>query len=158
MLHNFSAWQASTFSGWLEDSTEGQIVLVKQSYEFDEQGNVTAIEPGPEIIIADDYQDEPNNSPLCEVNEQVAFKHGFEVYGNCTAYPPKGKDARVIEVELGLDSPSQPLFKKRLRVTGARHWRAPLCRYYRWGTRPHWRRTRRCCHRVVRDNAPCKRK
>ncbi|NMR26337.1 DUF2169 domain-containing protein [Pseudoalteromonas sp. NEC-BIFX-2020_015] len=126
MINNFSPWQASTFTGWLEDSNEGQIVLVKQSYEFDEQGKVTAIEPGPEIIIADDYQDEPSNSPICEVNEQVAFKHGFEVYGNCTAYPPKGKNARVIEVELGLDSPSQPLFKKRLRVTGARFWRRSL--------------------------------
>lgn len=126
MLHNLSPWQASTFSGWLEDSTEGQVVVVKQSFEFDEQGNVTAIEPGPEIVIADDYQGDPNSSPICEVNEQVAFKQGFEVYGNCTAYPPKGKDARVIEVELGLDSPSQPLFKKRLRVTGARYWRRSL--------------------------------
>lgn len=126
MLHNFSPWQASTFTGWLADSTEGQIVLVKQSYEFDEQGKVTAIEPGPDIVIADDYQDEPSNSPISAVNEQVAFKQGFEVYGNCTAYPPKGKDARVIEVELGLESQAQTLFKKRLRVTGARYWRRSL--------------------------------
>ncbi|MBB1307463.1 DUF2169 domain-containing protein [Pseudoalteromonas sp. SR43-5] len=126
MLNNFSPWQASFFDGWLSDRTLAKVVVVKQSFEFDEKGNVTPNEPGPDIVVADDYDGDPAHSPLSEVNEQVAFKHGFEVYGDFTAYPPKAKQARVIEVELGLHDKTQPLFKKRLRVTGARFWKRSL--------------------------------
>ncbi|EAW28054.1 hypothetical protein ATW7_01882 [Alteromonadales bacterium TW-7] len=126
MLNNFSPWQASFFDGWLHDRTQAKVVLVKQNFEFDEQGNVTPINPGDEIILADDYYNEPANSSLREVNEQVAFKTGFEVYGNFTAYPPKAKQARVIEVELALYEHTTPLFNKRLRVTGTRFWKRSL--------------------------------
>jgi len=108
MLNNFSPWQASFFDGWLHDRTQAKVVLVKQNFEFDEQGNVTPNNPGDEIIVADDYHNEPTNSSLSEVNEQVAFKTGFEVYGNFTAYPPKAKQARVIEVELAFMNTQPP--------------------------------------------------
>ena len=126
MLNNFSPWQASFFDGWLSDRTLAKVVLVKQSFEFDEKGNVTPNEPGPDIVVADDYNGDPAYTQLSEVNEQVAFKHGFEVYGDFTAYPPKAKQARVIEVELGLYNKTQPLFNKRLRVTGTRFWKRSL--------------------------------
>lgn len=126
MLNNFSPWQASVFDGWLSGRTKAKVVLVKQNFEFDEQGNVTPDNPGPEVVLADDYHGDPKCTSLSEVNEQVAFKQGFEVYGDFTAYPPKAKQARVIEVELGLYDQTQILFKKRLRVTGARFWKRSL--------------------------------
>ena len=126
MLHNFTPWQASVFEGWQADGTASHVVLVKQSFEFDEKGNTSLMEPCVEIVMADEYSGDPTSEPLVAVNEQVAFKQGFEVYGNFTAYPPKGKTARVIEVELGLVENDTPIIKKRLRITGEREWRRSL--------------------------------
>ncbi|MCC9660222.1 MULTISPECIES: DUF2169 domain-containing protein [unclassified Pseudoalteromonas] len=126
MLHNFTPWQVSLFEGWQADGSPSHIVLVKQSFEFDEKGNTSLMDPCVEIVMADEYKGDPTSEPLVAVNEQVAFKQGFEVYGNFTAYPPKGKTARVIEVELCLAENEKTLIKKRLRVTGERTWRRSL--------------------------------
>ncbi|WP_448565337.1 DUF2169 family type VI secretion system accessory protein [Thalassotalea ganghwensis] len=126
MLHNLSPWQATLTENWLADTTACKTLTVKQSYEFDASGQVYVLSPSIDICMAEQMSGEPNSSSLIQALETVPFKQGFEVYGNLTAYPPKGKTARVIEVMLALYQDQQPLMEKVLRVTGKRQWQRSL--------------------------------
>ncbi|MBU2894389.1 DUF2169 domain-containing protein [Colwellia sp. D2M02] len=126
MLHNLSPWQATTVENWLHSKQKCLTLIVKQSFEYDDNGNVYAMEKSEEIVMADAMLAEPTTSSLKLANEAVAFKKGFELYGNLTAYPPKAKQAKVIEVYVALTQDNNPVFNKTLRVTGERFWQQSL--------------------------------
>lgn len=126
MLHNLSPWQAQIAPVWLQNKQQGQVIVIKQSYEYDHTGQVIAKHPCDEIIETDEFTSDQANSLLLNANEMVPFKQGFEMYGNITAYPPKGTKARVIEAALQLHIDKQPVIEKQLRITGKRQWRRSL--------------------------------
>jgi hypothetical protein len=126
MLHNLSPWQAITLDNWQKDKQKCLTLVVKQSFEYDDNGNVFPMETSEDIIMADEMLAEPTTSSLKTANEAVAFKKGFELYGNLTAYPPKAKQAKVIEVNVSLKQEDKVLFSKTLRVTGDRVWQQSL--------------------------------
>ncbi|WP_199611913.1 DUF2169 family type VI secretion system accessory protein [Flocculibacter collagenilyticus] len=127
MLHNFTNWESNTCENWNQTSEKVITVVVKQSFEFDEQGNVFPCESSEPIVQFDDFSGEPTSSSLVCANEMVAFKQGFELYGNFVAYPPKDTPAKVIEVKVALiqtsDQGQKELINKVLRVTGKRVWK-----------------------------------
>ncbi|REL26649.1 DUF2169 domain-containing protein [Thalassotalea euphylliae] len=141
MLHNLTHWHATIVDNWLANKQACKTLIVKQSFEFSEQGDVYPLDKSNNstvIIAADEMQGDPKCSSLIAACETVPFKQGFEVYGNFTAYPPKGKQAKVIEVHLSLcqitsahdqndeSCKPAPLFHKVLRVTGERTWQGSL--------------------------------
>ena len=153
MLHNFSNWQATIADNWLANKQACKTIIVKQSFEFNDKGQVFPLESSAEntdIIMADEMLGEPNASSLTAACETMPFKQGFEIYGCLTAYPPKSKQAKVIEVYLSLyeqiqqpaqeQTTGQPQgqahnqltdkretrLNKLLRVTGERQWQSSL--------------------------------
>jgi len=126
MLHNLTTWQAVVLDSWDQNKAATKAVIVKQSFEFDGQGHVFPMENSDDIIMADEMHGEPVSSSLKHANEAVPFKKGFELYGNLTAYPPKSKQAKVIEVCLSLVQEQTTIFNKVLRVTGERTWQPSL--------------------------------
>ncbi|GAA0820380.1 hypothetical protein GCM10009111_25720 [Colwellia asteriadis] len=126
MLHNLSPWQSTLVENWQANKTKCGTIIVKQSFEYDDNGTVFAMENSEPIIMADAMLAEPTTSSLKLANEAVAFKKGFELYGNLTAYPPKAKQAKVIEVYVALTQDNNPVFNKTLRVTGDRIWQQSL--------------------------------
>ncbi|NTS78245.1 DUF2169 domain-containing protein [Catenovulum sp. SM1970] len=128
MLHNLSPWQAQCCDSWSIEKAPAITVVVKQSFEYDEHGEVSSLCPCEEIIFADEYAGEPGVSSLTAANEMVPFKAAFECYGQFRAELPKGKEARVLEVELGLTAGLKQTndIKKRLRVVGDRVWQNSL--------------------------------
>ena len=126
MLHNLSPWQASLTENWQQNKQKCLTLVVKQSFEFDDNGQVFLMETGDDIVMADEMLADPIKSSLKNTNETAAFKAGFELYGNLTAYPPKGKQAKVIEVNVTLKQQESIVFSKTLRVTGERIWQSSL--------------------------------
>ncbi len=126
MLHNLSPWQATLVENWQIDKQKCLTLVIKQSFEYDDNGNVFPMEASEDIVMADEMLAEPTTSSLKTANEAVAFKKGFELYGNLTAYPPKARQAKVIEVNVSLTHESTSVFSKTLRVTGERVWQASL--------------------------------
>jgi len=126
MLHNLSTWQAVMVESWQQNKQKHLTLVVKQSFEYDDNGKVFAKENSEEIAMADKMVAEPTTSSLKIANEAVAFKKGFELYGNMTAYPPKAKQAKVVEVNLSLKQDNDLVFSKTLRVTGHRIWQSSL--------------------------------
>lgn len=126
MLINESNWQVATSQDWDTQQNPIQVVVVKQSFEYNEQGELSALDSSRDIHCADQYS-ESEPPVLLSANELVPFKQGFEVYGAFTAYPPKGQAVRVIETQLQLfDAQQQTLLNKTLRITGKRVWRRSL--------------------------------
>ncbi|WP_170176717.1 DUF2169 domain-containing protein [Litorilituus sediminis] len=126
MLHNLTSWQAIVVDNWLASKQACKTLIVKQSFEFDQQGQVFALETSANLELTDQMSAEPSASSLALACETVPFKQGFELYGNLTAYPPKHKQAKVIEVSLSLHQQQQTVFNKVLRVTGDRHWKSSI--------------------------------
>ncbi|MCJ8321135.1 MAG: DUF2169 domain-containing protein [Colwellia sp.] len=126
MLHNLSPWQGTIVENWQQNKQKGLTVVVKQSFEYDDKGNVYAMETSEDIVMADEMLAEPISSSIKTANEIPAFKKGFELYGNITAYPPKAKQAKVIEVTISLTQENRSVFSKTLRVTGDRVWQKSL--------------------------------
>ncbi|SFC95935.1 DUF2169 family type VI secretion system accessory protein [Pseudoalteromonas denitrificans] len=128
MLHNTSSWQADFTTGFSKTADEIISIIVKQSFEFDDQGNVFEKQPCDAIISSDEHHGDPHKTSLKAANELVPFKRGFEFYGNFSAYPPKGISARVVEVTCKLITHNQkkPEIEKILRITGQRNWKKSL--------------------------------
>ncbi len=125
-LYNDTSWQANVVENWQQDKQKCLTLVVKQSFEYDDQGKVFAMQDAPEIVVADDMLDEPTTSSLVAANETMPFKQGFEWYGNLTAYPPKGQQVKVIEVNVALQQGDAIASSKTLRVTGQRVWKSSL--------------------------------
>lgn len=126
MLHNLTSWQAIVVDNWLAAQQPCKTLIVKQSFEFDQTGQVFALDTSANIELSDQMLAEPTTSSLALACETVPFKQGFELYGNLTAYPPKAKQAKVIEVSLCLHQQQQIVFNKVLRVTGDRRWKSSI--------------------------------
>lgn len=126
MLHNLTDWQAELFENWLPNKQKCLTLVVKQSYEFDDNGEVFSLAQSEPIVMADEMRGEPTASSLKEVNETAPIKNGFEFYGNLTAYPPKSKRVKVIEVNVSLMQSGEVIADKTLRVTGDRKWQSSL--------------------------------
>ena len=126
VLHNLSSWQAIAIDNWQQNQKKCLTIVTKQSFEYDDNGNVYPMQTSEKIIMADEMFADPTTSSLQTVNETVAFKNGFELYGNLTAYPPKAKQAKVIEVNITLKQNKNNIFSKTLRATGERIWQGSL--------------------------------
>ncbi|MFC3032147.1 DUF2169 domain-containing protein [Pseudoalteromonas fenneropenaei] len=127
MLINETKWQAADFASWSASGDAQHIVVVKQSYEFDSQGKLCPLSQAPDLQSGDEFNGEGAAQYLTAANELVPYKQGIEIYGNFTAYPPKGQAVRVIETQLQLsDGEGKTLLNKVLRVTGQRQWRRSL--------------------------------
>ncbi len=124
-MHNMTDWEIAFFPTHDQHGNQAQLLVVKQSFEFDKKGNVMTLSPSLPIVMADEYSGEPLKSGLKNASEVVPYKHGFEFYGTFASYPPKGKQARVVEVNVSL-STGQLDTSKTLRVTGERRWRRSL--------------------------------
>jgi hypothetical protein len=126
MLHNLSRWQATTAQNWLANKQKCTSLVVKQSFDFDMQGKVFACQSSAQIRLADEITGHVSTSALIACNEVMPFKEGFEFYAQATAYPPKDKQVRVVEVNISLLSQRQTLLSKTLRIMGKRVWRRSL--------------------------------
>ncbi len=129
MLHNQSDWDATLIPGFAANGDKIQSLVLKQSFEFNTKGEVFFKSVADPLIAVDEHSGEPEKTGLCSAAETAPFKQGFEFYGHFTAYPPKNKVARVVEVGLKL-IPGPPdetkHIEKKLRVTGKRHWKSSL--------------------------------
>jgi len=142
MLYNTTPWQAITVENFSIEQKKCTTIIVKQSFDFNAQGEVMPCVVSEPIIQADEYFAEPTSSSLKTVNETAPYKQGFELYAQSTAYPPKGQQVNVIEVNITLqEQPTnssanestkassntpQILLNKTLRVTGERVWKRSL--------------------------------
>ena len=127
-LINNSHYKAGLFSGWDQQRAYQMTLVVKESYNFSIDGELSLPECQPDIIEVDEYLDTPLNSSLKKVNETSAFKQGSELYCYSTAYPP-GKNIQVMEVGLGVLFNDKTEWKKVLRIYGDRHWNKTMLNY-----------------------------
>jgi len=123
-LANQSKWSASVFSGWGKDREFQYTVVVKQSFEFDLQGELTPLPEPATVQAIDEHHTEPFLSSLKAVSENAPFKKGgeFILYG--TAYPNK-PDATVSPVSVSI-SGNGLKWNKTLVVAGPRSWKKGL--------------------------------
>ncbi|AOT10938.1 DUF2169 domain-containing protein [Pseudoalteromonas luteoviolacea] len=126
MLVNDSAWFAEIAPSWDKDSQPCYVVVVKQNFEYSNQGEVSVEPSGPDITMGDGYQGEGALCELIAANDMVPFKQGFEWYGHLTCFPPTDRAAHVMEVSVELINEHGVLMNKTLRVTGERRWRWSL--------------------------------
>jgi hypothetical protein len=124
-LVNRTAWQAGLFPGWGLDRRHQLTLVVKQSFAFGLDGQLTPLAHGPAIEPADRRYDDPVTSSLAAAGEAVPFKQGGELLIFGTAQPARS-ELRVMEVEAALDSPTGLRWRKTLRVFGRRVWQRRL--------------------------------
>lgn len=123
MLHldNQSPYAAGLFPGWSQARTFQETLVVKAGFRFDAGGQLAPLNPPPAIETADQHYGSPLKTSLAAVAEVMPFKGGAELYAYGTAQPPP--QARVMEVELGLEGNGRVPWKNTLRITGKRTWR-----------------------------------
>ena len=92
-------------------------LVVKATYNWDDEGKLSLAENQPELAAQDEYELEPLTSSLRYVTDLVPFKQGTDVLVTGTARSPN--DQAVCEWVAGVVVGS---VKKGVRLVGPRSW------------------------------------
>lgn len=119
-VNNHTQLSAAAFPGWSLSGQQVLTLVVKASYQWNDDGKLTLI-PEPEIILADQYQDDDPCKPVKQAGDVVASKQGFEILISGRAHPVSPAKGLIVQATL-LDEQKQELWQKKLAVFGERKW------------------------------------
>ena len=127
MIDNKSCWQVAEVLDRNHLGHWVRVLIVKQSFEFSKTGEVSMLMPAAQIFTREQYLADPATSSLRNAVETMAFKQGFELYGQLVACPPHDRLVRILAVALRFGRVGEtPLVDKVLHIVGARHWRRSM--------------------------------
>lgn len=119
-VSNETNWSVGLYPGWGKNRQYQFVLVIKQSFNFDLFGKLTAIDDPAPVQVVDEYYGDPLTTSLKRVNEIAPFKKGGEIILDGTAYPHK-KNATVSPVRLEIAGEGVHM-KKSLVAVGARSW------------------------------------
>lgn len=125
-VSNQTKWASGLYPGWSVRREYQMTLVIKASYRFELDGQITA-KAESKIIENDVHYGKAHESSLAQSSEIVPFKSGGEIYLSGTAHPPK-TGAVVMEVGMTLRFINGREWKKRLRIMGPREWKRKFLR------------------------------
>ena len=125
-LANNTDLSANIYSGHNHEAQEQFTAVVKASFSFTPDGEVTSIAAAP-IQDSDEWRDKPHYSSLKASSETMPFKDGAEILLSGTVHPPENP-YHVMNVMLGLRT-EKVQWQKQLRLFGNRRWQKYGLRY-----------------------------
>jgi hypothetical protein len=117
LLENNTPFEAERYGICDENGEDLLLMVIKGTYEFDENGNLTIAEKQEQIEMADQYHDEPDNSSLKYASDFSFGKPATDIALIGHAYAPNGKTRESLVV-LHVGS-----IQKVVKVFGDRHWK-----------------------------------
>ncbi len=99
------------------------VVVVKGTYRLLENGSTELAEEQKAPLFAAEYTGEPGTSSILHDADMIPTKAGTDVILHGQAYAPRGRPAKVVDVNLAVG----PL-SKQLRVFGDRYWEMGMVR------------------------------
>ncbi len=124
-LDNDSPWSAALVPGWGSDRNMQMTCIVKIAFQWNEQGELTPLPADQcEICYQDEYaNDDPETGSVCQANDTVPFKSGFEWLLAGTLQPKQGTTQQVLSVAF-----HHPEFRheKKIIATGKRYWKKSI--------------------------------
>ena len=108
--------------GMKPDGRELLVVAIKGTFTIPNPGQKPQLaEEQIPLIMADTFTGEPGfSAPLYEV-DYAPIRHRCDVLLNGSAYAPKGRPTRMVQVGLKLGA-----FVKTFNVVGNRYWKAGI--------------------------------
>lgn len=121
-LSNQGSWSAGLYPGFQLNQEFQWTCVIKASFEFDKEGNLTPLHEQPPIEEIDQHYGKPLETSLKTANETAPFKTGSELYLYGAATPHQ-ENQKVMEVKLGMTFPDGSSWQKVLRIFGRRTWK-----------------------------------
>ncbi|MDH5326158.1 MAG: DUF2169 domain-containing protein [Gammaproteobacteria bacterium] len=117
MLDNQTPFEAERT--WVRDKNgvHHWIVIVKATYDIDNNGTLSLSEEPMEPLHAAEYIGDDGESSIRYEADMVAMKPGTDIYLNAVAYAPNEKPCTELGVAFKINN-----FQKVLKVTGKRYW------------------------------------
>ncbi|WP_119394124.1 DUF2169 family type VI secretion system accessory protein [Salinibius halmophilus] len=119
-VNNHTDFTAAAFPGWSLTGQQVMTLVVKASYKWDDEGKLSVV-PEPELVLADEYQEDDANQPVVKASEIAVSKQGFELLISGKAHPPGPAKGLIVQAAL-LDQEKTELWQKKLAVFGERKW------------------------------------
>lgn len=116
-IYNYTKLPAIGFEQIFYEGNKYHCLIVKCTYQWDDEGKLSHAETQPDLVIQDEYDAEPQESSLRYVTDLVPYKPATDVLITGTAVPPLGK--AVTEWVAGIVVGS---IKKGVRLVGPRQW------------------------------------
>lgn len=124
-LINNTQFSAGLYSGRDKNGQHQLTCVIKAGFSFDQAGNLSLINPAPEIEEVDRYLGDPNKSSLVAANEIMPYKEKSEILVYGIAHPPTVKSI-ITEVGIRIHWSDDLTWEKQLRVFGKRVWQKTL--------------------------------
>ncbi|GGX52575.1 DUF2169 family type VI secretion system accessory protein [Saccharospirillum salsuginis] len=118
-------YQASITPGWTADGQSAHVLVVKASYQSDQNGCVTPLEQSAPLCEQDQYPDDDAVGRALELASDLApFKAGSEILLYAHAWCASPRPSVKVSAELRMDNGIQ--WDKSLAVIGRRVWKNTL--------------------------------
>lgn len=117
MLENQTPFE--TERTWVRDinGVHHWIVVVKATYNIDNDGNLSLADEQVEPLHAAEYMGDDGESSIRYEADMIAMKPGTDIYLNAIAYAPNEKPCTELGVAFKINN-----FQKTLKVYGKRTW------------------------------------
>lgn len=123
-LINDSSLKTLLLPGWSLDKRPQLTLIIKATCSFDLDGALILADEQPDLVLADEYQGDPESSSLKQCCEIQPFKKNAEFYLFGKAFPEHPKN-KVAQTGVKLKGSNWEL-EKRLLVLGEHHWKRGL--------------------------------
>jgi hypothetical protein len=116
-IQNYTKLPAIGFEQVFYQGNKYHCLVVKATYQWDDEGSLSLAEDQPDLVVQDEYETEPLESSLRYVTDLVPFKPATDVVITGTAKAPHEKPVKewVAGIVVGT-------IKKGVRLVGPRHW------------------------------------
>ncbi|MFY0666085.1 MAG: DUF2169 domain-containing protein [Natronospirillum sp.] len=120
-LINDSSLKTLLLPGWSLDKRPQLTLIIKATCSFDLDGGLKLADEQPDLVLADEYHGDPENSSLKKCCEIQPFKKNAEFYLFGKAYPEHSQN-KTVKTGVKL-SGSDWALEKTLLVLGEHHWK-----------------------------------
>jgi hypothetical protein len=116
-IKNYTKLPAIGFEQVFYQGNKYYCLIVKSTYEWDDEGKLSLTEDQPDLVVQDEYETEPQESSLRYVTDLVPFKPATDVLITGTARALNDKPVKEWVAGIVVAS-----IKKGVRLVGPRHW------------------------------------
>jgi hypothetical protein len=116
-IQNYTKLPAIVFEQVFYQGNKYHCLVVKATYQWDDEGKLSLAEDQPDLVVQDEYETEPLESSLRYVTDLVPFKPATDVLITGTAKAPNEKPVKEWVAGIVVGG-----IKKGVRLVGPRHW------------------------------------